>query len=175
MTDADDLWAFERRFWLEGSATYERHLATDARLVFPLPTGVLDRAAMLDALRDAPRWRAVRFVLPYVIALGADAALLVYAVEAVHDAEPVGDEGVGRGDGEQGFLSRVGHGGARKCPLTLPQEACSADHPIGSATGNRKLALDRVSARCSRSSAATTRPSPVSFTRTTPPPNVRSE
>ena len=88
MTDADDLWAFERRFWLEGSATYERHLATDARLVFPLPTGVLDRAAMLDALRDAPRWRAVRFVLPYVIALGADAALLVYAVEAVHDADP---------------------------------------------------------------------------------------
>lgn len=83
----DPLWTLEHRFWLEGISLYERHLADDARLVFPLPTGVLDREATLEAVRDAPRWREVRFDARQVVELGADAALLVYAVEAWHDGD----------------------------------------------------------------------------------------
>lgn len=85
--DPDLLWMLERRLWLEGHSTFEAVLARDARLVFPWPTGVLDRAATLAALRDAPRWREVEFAARHAIALGADAALLVYAVRACHDGD----------------------------------------------------------------------------------------
>lgn len=82
-----DLWALERRFWLEGVAVYEAHLAPDARLVFPWPTGVLEREAVLDALRGAPRWQSVVFDARQVLALGDDGVLLLYAARARQHAE----------------------------------------------------------------------------------------
>lgn len=87
MHDIDTLWAIERRLWLEGAATFEAHLAPDARLVFPSPTGVLDRAATLDALRGAPRWNEVAFNPRHVIPLGDHGALLVYTARAWHDGD----------------------------------------------------------------------------------------
>jgi hypothetical protein len=53
--DEDPIWELERRLWLEGISVYEAHLHEGARMIFP-GMGILDRSAILDSLRDAPRW-----------------------------------------------------------------------------------------------------------------------
>lgn len=88
MPTFDALWTLERRFWLEGAATYAAHMAPDACLVFPWPTGVLDRDATLSALQDAPRWRDVAFDARRQVTLGEDGALLTYTARARQDEDP---------------------------------------------------------------------------------------
>ena len=61
MADLDDLWDCERGFWLDGVPHYERHLAPDARMVFPEPAGILDAVAIMQGLEGAPRWESVDF------------------------------------------------------------------------------------------------------------------
>lgn len=53
--DADEFWQLERRFWLEGPSVYEAHLHEDAVMIFA-EMGLLDRAQIIESLRDAPRW-----------------------------------------------------------------------------------------------------------------------
>lgn len=54
-----DLWKIEEGFWLGGESHYREHMADDARMVFPGPTGVLAGPDILRGLANAPRWRSV--------------------------------------------------------------------------------------------------------------------
>lgn len=53
-----DLWNSERRLWLEGVSAYEELMTAECVMAFG-PMGVMDRDAILGALRDAPRWAEV--------------------------------------------------------------------------------------------------------------------
>jgi Domain of unknown function (DUF4440) len=55
----EDLWKMERRFWLDGPQFYESSMATDARMVFPSPAGILAGDAIVEGLRQGPRWKSV--------------------------------------------------------------------------------------------------------------------
>jgi hypothetical protein len=77
-----DLWDLERRFWLDGAAFYADHLAPDALLVLPAPAGVLDHAATIASLRDAPRWSALAMDARRELALASDTVALVYRAMA---------------------------------------------------------------------------------------------
>jgi hypothetical protein len=54
----DDIWQSERAFWLAGEAHHAQALDPACLMVFP-GIGALDRAAALDGLKGAPRWRDV--------------------------------------------------------------------------------------------------------------------
>ena len=54
-------WATEENFWLEGPDFYRAHLADDAAMYFPDRPGPLRGDAILDALKNEPRWDAVVF------------------------------------------------------------------------------------------------------------------
>ena len=78
MTELAELWDCERGFWLDGSAHYDRHLAPDARMVFPEPAGMLDVAQIMQGLDGAPRWDAVEFDAQHISRHG-DTVVLSYA------------------------------------------------------------------------------------------------
>ena len=77
MADLDELCDCERGFWLNGVPHYERHLAPDARMVFPEPAGVLDAMQIMEGLEGAPRWESVDFDAQQAIQTG-DTAVLTY-------------------------------------------------------------------------------------------------
>jgi len=54
-------WATEENFWLEGPNFYRAHLADDAEMWFPDRPAPLSGEALLDALRNVPRWESVAF------------------------------------------------------------------------------------------------------------------
>lgn len=76
------LLAMEERFWRGGVEHYRQELASDALMVFPPPAGVLDQAATLASLEQAPRWRTVRFSAVHVARPAANVAVLVYEARA---------------------------------------------------------------------------------------------
>src|SRR5690606_20509551 len=82
MTQAQDLWRLEEQFWTGDAAFYERALAPDALMVLPAPVGVLGRAATIESIRSAPRWRKVSFMRQHHAAPGADIVVLAYEVQA---------------------------------------------------------------------------------------------
>lgn len=85
--DVDPFWELERRFWLEGISVYEAHLHEDARMIFP-GMGILDRPAILDSLRDAPRWDHVD-MCNRQLANAGDFVFLAYAAIARRgDSQP---------------------------------------------------------------------------------------
>jgi hypothetical protein len=90
MTD-DDLVALERAGWDalcsdRGAEHYREHLAAGARMAFPF--GVLDRAQSLEAIAAAAPWARYAMDDARVVRLGADAAVVVYAVTAQRSGEP---------------------------------------------------------------------------------------
>lgn len=54
----DEIWEMERNFWLGGTAVFAAQLAEDCLMALP-GIGVLDRAQVLESLRDVPRWTHV--------------------------------------------------------------------------------------------------------------------
>lgn len=87
MGNRSTLLDLERRFWHGDAAFYEATLTEDALMVFPAPTGILDRAAVIESLGDADRWRTVAFSDERVIDLGEGAAQLVYRADAVRKGD----------------------------------------------------------------------------------------
>ncbi|WP_224815061.1 DUF4440 domain-containing protein [Hasllibacter sp. MH4015] len=59
--DMQELWTMEEKFWLDGPDFYGEAMAADARMVFPAPVGILEGNAILEGLRNAPRWDEVAF------------------------------------------------------------------------------------------------------------------
>jgi len=79
---ADDLWSQEQDFWTGDAAYYGEHLATPSVMVFPPPTGVLNRAKAIDAIRNAPRWKNVSLGTRRLLRPTEHTAVLAYAVAA---------------------------------------------------------------------------------------------
>jgi|SRR5690625_3715892 len=52
------IWAMEERFWLGGTEFLERMLDPQCVMAFP-GAGILQGAAIIESLRDAPRWNSV--------------------------------------------------------------------------------------------------------------------
>jgi hypothetical protein len=87
---AAELVALERRGWEalctdEGAAYYATHLAEGALMAFPF--GVMDRAEALAAMAESVPWSRFEITHPRVVRLGADAAVLVYAVTATRPGQ----------------------------------------------------------------------------------------
>ncbi len=83
MSVHDALWQLESRFWEASAAgdadAYRELLLDEALLVFPGPTGALDKQACVDAIGGSPA-RSLEYRLEdrREIALGADTVLLTY-------------------------------------------------------------------------------------------------
>lgn len=77
----DDIWSIERRLWLEGAEAYDECMAPDCVMAFA-GIGVLRGPAILESLREAPRWQDV-VVSEQVEARPTDeAAVIAYVAEA---------------------------------------------------------------------------------------------
>lgn len=88
MRPSEDLEAIERGFWLRGAEAFRERMLEDAVMVFPLPTGILTGAAILDGLEGAPRWEAVE-LRDVETRLVGDTAILAYRAAARRgDAPP---------------------------------------------------------------------------------------
>jgi hypothetical protein len=84
----DELWTIERDLWLAGVDAYETRMAPQCLMVFG-PMGVMERGAILDAVRQAPRWSEVAFDQRQSIAPADDIAVLAYRATGSRDgAEP---------------------------------------------------------------------------------------
>ncbi|HYG62790.1 MAG TPA: DUF4440 domain-containing protein [Thermoanaerobaculia bacterium] len=81
-----ELWDLERQFWTGGAPIYEERLAPESLMVFPQPAGVLDRAATIAAIQQAPRWEDVRFSSQRIAFPGPQVAVLVYEATADRSA-----------------------------------------------------------------------------------------
>ena len=81
-----DLWSNERRLWLEGVDAYAELMAGECTMVFG-PVGILGRQAILDSLRDAPRWDEVSLSAQVRAVHGQRTVVLAYRVSASRDAE----------------------------------------------------------------------------------------
>lgn len=77
----------ERQFWHGDAAFYDATLTEDAVMVFPAPTGVLERAAVIESLGDADRWRSVAFSDERVVDVGDGVFQLVYRADAVRSED----------------------------------------------------------------------------------------
>lgn len=84
MDHEQQLWELETQFWLGGVEFYERRLCADARMVFPPPAGVLDRAATLQSVRGA-RWRKVSLDARHLVMPAQHVAVLAYQARAERD------------------------------------------------------------------------------------------
>jgi hypothetical protein len=82
MGSDDELWRLEERFWLDGADFHTRTLAPDALMVLPPPAGVLDRAASVESIRSAARWRRVDMDQRRHAQVSADTAILAYVAKA---------------------------------------------------------------------------------------------
>lgn len=78
MSEHDQAWEIENRLWTGGIQAYEDHMAKDCVMVFPAPVGILDYYAVIEALKDAPRWDDVQFNRKLASACGNDILTLAY-------------------------------------------------------------------------------------------------
>jgi len=83
--DQHILWDMEKAFWLEGVEAYRRDMAGDAVMLFPAPAGIMQGAAILDALAEAPRWQEVEMADSRLTRHSDSVATLVYKAQAVRD------------------------------------------------------------------------------------------
>ena len=83
----DELWRMEAGFWTGDAGYYEANLAVGAMMVFPPPTGVLDRARIVATIRDAPRWRDVDMQGRQVARPKQDTVVLAYRASARRDGD----------------------------------------------------------------------------------------
>ncbi|MQM27355.1 nuclear transport factor 2 family protein [Glycomyces albidus] len=88
----DELLELEHAGWRAlcdgtGAGFYESTMSADGRMV--LANGMsLDRAATVEALREAPPWAGYEITDPRLVPLGDEAAALVYAGHAWRRGEP---------------------------------------------------------------------------------------
>ena len=88
MTDRDDLWDLEERFWTGGADSARQMTAKGAVFVFPYPAGILQGDALWRERDVAQRWRSVVMSERHV-SLKDDIAVLAYRVSAERSGEPI--------------------------------------------------------------------------------------
>ncbi|OOY02929.1 DUF4440 domain-containing protein [Thioclava sp. F28-4] len=71
----ETLWEMEKSFWLDGPDFYESAMASNAKMVFPSPVGILEGEQILEGLNQGPRWEAVDFEDKTETGLGHTAVL----------------------------------------------------------------------------------------------------
>ncbi len=84
--DFEALWDMENSFWLDGPDFYESSMASDARMVFPSPVGILAGEEIVEGLKQGPRWQSVDFEEQTETSLG-DTAVLAYKATGKRDGE----------------------------------------------------------------------------------------
>lgn len=88
MTDEDDLWDLEERFWTGGADSARQMTAKDAVFVFPYPAGILQGDALWRGRDVAQRWRSVVMSDRYLSRQG-DIAVMAYRVSAERSDMPI--------------------------------------------------------------------------------------
>jgi hypothetical protein len=81
MTDEDDLWSLEERFWTEGADSARHMTAKDAVFVLSYPSGILRGDALWQESSVAQRWRSVVMTERY-FKQEKGVAVLAYRVSA---------------------------------------------------------------------------------------------
>jgi hypothetical protein len=79
------VWDLETRFWQGDERFYDAWLGPAAVMVFPDPTGILDRAAILASIRGAPRWTEVRLAERRLVRPNVAVVVVAYRVDARRD------------------------------------------------------------------------------------------
>jgi hypothetical protein len=79
---ATNLWALEEEFWTADAAYCREHLATESLMVFPHPTGLLNRARAIASIAETPRWKSVSLNTRRLVRPAEHTAVLAYAVTA---------------------------------------------------------------------------------------------
>ena len=77
----------ERRLWNADEAFYRERPAADAVLVFPDPTGILDREGVLASLDGPDRWARVEFEDERRIDVADGVVQLIYRAVATRSGE----------------------------------------------------------------------------------------
>ena len=83
----DDLWTTERGLWMSGADFYADHMASDAIMVFPAPTGFLRGAAITAGMTGAPPWTDVEMEERQERVEGA-VAVIAYRATGHRDGAP---------------------------------------------------------------------------------------
>lgn len=82
MGPRESLLELERQLWNADEAFYRDTLSEDAVMVFPEPTGVLDRSSVLESLGGADRWRRIEFEDERLVEVDDAVVQLVYRAVA---------------------------------------------------------------------------------------------
>ncbi len=88
MSDEEDIWALEERFWTEGLDSARNMSAKGAVFVFPYPVGILQGDSLWREGVVAQRWRSVVFT-KRSFSKEKDVAVLAYHVSAERDDTPI--------------------------------------------------------------------------------------
>ena len=78
---ADLLWHRERRLWLEGVDAFKAIVHPDCIMAFAAPIGIMKGKAIIESLKNAPRWTEVEMSLQTSSHTG-DATVLAYFAKA---------------------------------------------------------------------------------------------
>lgn len=78
----EQLWNDEHSFWTGEATFYETRLADICLIVFPPPTGILQRDAIIDTLSQAPRCLSVSFFEQAFATPASNVRLLAYRASA---------------------------------------------------------------------------------------------
>jgi hypothetical protein len=82
MASKESLLDLERQLWNADQDFYRETLSDDAVMVFPEPTGILDRDAILESLAGDSEWRRIDFSEERRIESAEDVVQLVYRADA---------------------------------------------------------------------------------------------
>jgi hypothetical protein len=81
MTDAE-FWEVEHSLWVSGVEVFTRWVAAECLMVFPDPTGIIERPALLQGVAASARWERADFSERLLRRIGEATAVLAYRVEA---------------------------------------------------------------------------------------------
>jgi hypothetical protein len=88
MSLEQELLAIEEGFWTASDRVhyFGAHMAGDAVMVFPEPTGILDEAAIIETLESGSAWAEVRIADVDFVHLRDSGAILAYKAQARKDS-----------------------------------------------------------------------------------------
>ena len=82
MTIKDVLLDMERQFWLRGADYFAHHITDDCLMVFPKPTGVMQREVIMNSVGQGARWESLEISEENLTQPGKGVALLTYRAKA---------------------------------------------------------------------------------------------
>ena len=82
MNVKDTLIDIEKRFWEGTDEFYEENLAEDPVMIFPKPTGVLNKSEVMESVSGEQRWKNIEFSDVQINKASDSAVQLVYEATA---------------------------------------------------------------------------------------------